>query len=56
MVKNLPANARDVKDEDSIRGSGRSLEKEMLQYPCLENSIDGGAWQATIHGVAKSWA
>ena len=26
-----------------------------LQYPCLENPMDGGAWQATVHGVAKSW-
>ena len=44
-------------DPDSIPGSGRSLEKETgnpLQYSCLENSMDGGAWQATVHSVAKS--
>ena len=35
-----------------------ALEKEMatlLQYSCLENPMDGGAWWATVHGVAKSW-
>ena len=26
-----------------------------VQYPCLENSMDGGAWWTTVHGVAKSW-
>ena len=37
-------------------GSGDPLEKGMdpLQYSCLENSMDRGAWQATVHGVTKS--
>ena len=45
-------------DQSSIAGSERSLEKgngNPLQYSCLENSTDKGAWQATVHGVAKSW-
>ena len=39
-------------------GSGRSPGEgngNPLQYSCLENSMDGGAWWATVHGVAKSW-
>ena len=42
---------------DSIPGSGRSPGKKncnSLQYFCLENSMDRGAWQDTVHGVAKS--
>ena len=42
----------------SIPGSGRSPgegKDYSLQYSCLENSMDGGACQATVHGVAKSW-
>ena len=53
VVKNPPANAGDA---DLIPGSGRSPGEgngNPLQYSCLENSMDGGAWQAT-HGVAKS--
>ena len=53
MVKNLPANAEDT---GSILESGR-LPREgngnPLQYSCLGNSMDRGAWWATIHGVAK---
>ena len=51
MVKNLLANAGDV---GSIPGSGRSLgvgNNNLLQYSCLENSIDRGAWRAIVHGV-----
>ena len=58
MVKNLPANAGDVREVSSILGSGRSLEGgngNPLQYSCLENSMDRGAWRATIHGVTNSW-
>ena len=43
-------------DVDSIFGSGRSLGKgngNLLQYSCLENSMDRGAWQAAVHGVTK---
>jgi len=45
-------------DLSSIPVSGKSSEKgngNPLQYSCLENSMDRGAWQATVHGVAKSW-
>ena len=45
-------------DPDSIPGSGRSLGERNgnpLQCSCLENSMDRGAWQATVPGVAKSW-
>ena len=54
MIKNLPADAGDA---DSTPGSGRSLEGEYgnpLQYSCLENPMDRGVWQVTVHGVAKS--
>ena len=55
MVKNPPTNAGDV---GSILGSGRSPGERNgypLQYSCLENSMDGGAWWATVHRVAKRW-
>ena len=45
-------------DPGSIPGSGRSPGEGngiLLQYSCLENSMDGGAWWATVHGVTKSW-
>ena len=51
------ASACNAEDLGSILGSGRSLGKgngNLLQYSCLENPMDGGAWQATVHGVAKS--
>ena len=57
MVKNLPANAGDVRNSGSIPGSGRSSgggHDNPLQYSCLENTMDGGARWATVHGVAKS--
>ena len=52
-VKCLPA----ILDQGSIPGSGRSPGEgngNPLQYSCLENSMDGGAWQATVHGVTKN--
>ena len=58
MVENLPANTGDARDAGSIPGSGRSPgvgNGNPLQYSCVENSIDRGAWQPTVHGVAKSW-
>ena len=58
MVKKPPADPGDVKDMGSISGSGRSPEGghgNPLQYSCLENPTERGAWQATVHGVAKSW-
>ena len=58
-VKNPPANAGDARDADSIPGSRRSPGEgngNPLQHFCLENSMDRGAWRATVAGVAKSWA
>jgi len=57
VVKNLLANAGDIRDTVSIPGFGRSPgggNGYPLQYSCLENPMDRGAWQATVHGVAKS--
>ena len=51
------ASAYNVGDRGSIPGSGRSSGEgnaNPLQYSCLENPMDGGAWQATVHEVAKS--
>jgi len=56
VVKNLPANVGGVKDVGSIPGSGRSPREgngNPLQYSCLENPMDRGAWWATVHGVSK---
>ena len=55
VVKNLPASAGDAEDMGSIPGSGRSREGNgnPLQYSCLQNLIDGGAWKTTIQGVAN---
>ena len=58
VVKNLPANAGDIRNTDSIPGSGRSPGEghgKPLQCSCLENPTDRGAWQATMHRVTKSW-
>ena len=57
VVKNLPANAGDTRDVGSIPGLGRSPGEgngNPLQYSCLENSMDRGAWQTTVHGVTKN--
>ena len=57
VVKNLPDNEGDVRDEGSIPGLGRSPGEEHgnpLQYSCLENPMDRGAWWATDHRVSKS--
>ena len=56
MVKNLPANAESIKDAGSRPGSGISPGEghgNPLQYSCLENPMDGRAWQATDHEVTK---
>ena len=58
LVKNLSAKAGDIRDASSIHGLGRPLgggHGNPLQYSCLKNPMDTGAWQATVHGVAKSW-
>ena len=51
MVKNLPA-----MEETQVQSLGLEdpLQKGILQYSCLENPIDRGAWQAAVHGVTKS--
>ena len=57
-VKNPPASAGDIRDTGSIPGSGGSPGRgpgKTLQYSCLENPLDRGAWWATVHGVTKSW-
>ena len=57
MVKNLPTSARDLRDVGSIPGSGRSPgegQGNPLQYSCLENPMDRGAWQAIVRRVAES--
>ena len=58
MANNPPVNSGEVRDAGSIPGSGRSPKGghgNPLQYSCLENPMDRGAWQATVYGVAKSW-
>ena len=57
MAKNPPANAGDSRDSDSVAGLGRSPEEgngNLLQYSCLENPMDRGAWRAAVHGVAQN--
>ena len=56
VIKNPPASAGDIRDEGSIPGSGRCPgvgNGNPLQYSCLENPMDRGAWRATVHEVAK---
>ena len=58
VVKNPPANAADARDMGLIPGLGRSLgggNGNPLQYSCLENRMDRGAWQATVHEFTESW-
>ena len=57
VVKNLPANSGNSRNVSLISGSGRSPGEgngNPLQYSRMENSMDRGTWQATVHGVAKS--
>ena len=57
VVKNPPANAGDARDMGLIPGWGRSPavgNGNLLKYSCLENSMDRGAWQATVQEVKKS--
>ena len=54
----VKVSACNMGDLGSIPGLGRSPGERNgnpLQYSCLENPMDGGAWWATVHGVAKSW-
>ena len=57
VLKKPAANALDVRDMGSFHGSGRSPRGghgNPLQYSCLENPMDRGAWWAVVHGVAQS--
>ena len=57
MVKNPPANAGDIRDIGLIPGSERSPgggHDNPVQYSCLENPMDRGAWQATVRRVTKN--
>ena len=57
MVRNPSANAGDVGDVGSLPGSGRSPgggHGNPLQYSCLENAMNRGAWRASVHRVAKN--
>ena len=62
VVKNSPANAGDIRDTNLIPGSGRApggRHGNPLQYSCLENPMDRGAWRATVHGdtrVRHDWS
>ena len=55
MVKNPPASAEDARDPGSISALGRSPGEgngNPLQFSCLDNSMDRGAWQAVVHGYS----
>ena len=58
VVKNLPAKVGDTRDKGLIPGSERSPKRgngHPLQYSCLKNPMDRGAWCATVHEVTKTW-
>ena len=58
VVKNLSANAGDIRDAGSIPGSGRCPRGghgNLLQYSRLENPMEREAWRATVHRVTQSW-
>ena len=58
MVKNLPATAGDIRDAGVMPGLGKSPgggRGNPLQYSCLQNPMDRGAWWAIVHRVAKTW-
>ena len=56
VVKNPPASAEDIRDMGLIPEMGRypgGGNSNPLQYSCLENPMDKGAWQATVHGISR---
>jgi len=58
VVKNLPANAGDIRDMGMIPGLERSPgggHGDPLQYSCLENPMNRGAWWAIVHSISNSW-
>jgi len=59
VVKNLPANTQDIRDTGLIPGLRRSPGEgngSPLQYSCLGNPMDKGAWWDTVHRVTKIWS
>ena len=54
MIKNIPADGGDVDSNPGFRRSPGVGNDNLFQYSCLENSVDRGGWQATVHGVTKS--
>ena len=57
VVKNQPADAKDARDMSSVPGLERfpgGVCSNSLQYSCLENPMDSGTWQATVHGITES--
>ena len=57
MVKSPPANAGDLSDEGLIPGLGKTPRERLgnpLQYSCLENPMDRGSWQTTVHRFTQS--
>ena len=57
VVKHMPANAGNIRDMGAIHGSGRSSggrHGNLLQYSCLENPMERGAWKAIVYRVAKT--
>ena len=57
-VKNMPANAGDLRDTGSIPGLGKSLvggHGNPLQYSCPGNPMERRVWRSTVHSIAKSW-
>ena len=58
MLETLPANAGDTGDVGLNPGLGKSpggAHSNPLQYSCLANPMDRGAWRAAVHGVTESW-
>ena len=58
VIQEEGANEGDIRDLDSILRSGKSPgggHGNIFQYSCLENSMDRGAWWATVNKVTKSW-
>ena len=58
QVKEFTCNAGDMGDASSIPGSGKSPGEENgnpLQYSCLKNPTERGAWQGSVYGITKSW-
>ena len=57
VIKNPPANAGSIRDTGAIPGSGRSPgggHSDPLRYSSLQNPMDKGSWQSTVHGITKS--